>query len=289
MGSNQQNKQQHAQSSVDENHAAATSNNGSTGSSKRKDEGCTNISQKGGLQCSHEDKTCEHEGYEGCTKKAKNRGVCARHGADNFALAVGSGSSTDRNSGEKNSPDQSVMSYDYDSDEEKQHSSPARKMGGQTRRELPTDAVTTLKAWFLEHFTHPYPTPQDKIILMQETGMDEKQLDNWFINARLGKAESSNLVGVPEFLCHLHSMVNDPSYSDLISWNVPTSDEDTTSGGGKAGVGKVVIHDPTRLQNEVLGKYYRHSKYSSFQRQLNYFGFKKRMHNTKKGKMSPCK
>lgn len=94
---------------------------------------------------------------------------------------------------------------------------------------------------------------------------------------------------VPEFLCHLYSMVNEPSYSDLISWNVPTSDEGTTSGGGKAGVGKIVIHDPTRLQDEVLGKYYRHSKYSSFQRQLNYFGFKKRMHGTKKGKMSPCK
>eukprot|EP00580_Thalassiosira_gravida_P019275 CAMPEP_0201662192 /NCGR_PEP_ID=MMETSP0494-20130426/4356_1 /ASSEMBLY_ACC=CAM_ASM_000839 /TAXON_ID=420259 /ORGANISM="Thalassiosira gravida, Strain GMp14c1" /LENGTH=724 /DNA_ID=CAMNT_0048140501 /DNA_START=275 /DNA_END=2449 /DNA_ORIENTATION=- len=93
---------------------------------------------------------------------------------------------------------------------------------------------------------------------------------------------------VPEFLCHLYSMLNDPALSDLIGWVVPTRDESTDSGGGKANIGKIVVRDPTRLQNEVLGKYYRHSKYSSFQRQLNYFGFKKRLHGSKKGKMCPC-
>lgn len=55
-----------------------------------------------------------------------------------------------------------------------------------SRRELPTGAVTTLKAWLLspEHFTHPYPTPQDQAMLMQKTGIDKKQLKNWFTNAR---------------------------------------------------------------------------------------------------------
>eukprot|EP00571_Detonula_confervacea_P004421 CAMPEP_0172323730 /NCGR_PEP_ID=MMETSP1058-20130122/49450_1 /TAXON_ID=83371 /ORGANISM="Detonula confervacea, Strain CCMP 353" /LENGTH=628 /DNA_ID=CAMNT_0013039807 /DNA_START=16 /DNA_END=1902 /DNA_ORIENTATION=+ len=93
---------------------------------------------------------------------------------------------------------------------------------------------------------------------------------------------------IPEFLCHLYSMLNDPHLSNLISWTVPLSDESQSFGGGKAGIGKIVVHDPTGLQNEVLGNYYRHSKYSSFQRQLNYFGFKKRMHGSKKGKMCPC-
>mmetsp|Transcript_35543 Transcript_35543/g.52093 ORF Transcript_35543/g.52093 Transcript_35543/m.52093 type:complete len:245 (-) Transcript_35543:173-907(-) len=57
---------------------------------------------------------------------------------------------------------------------------------GKSRRELPAGAVATLKAWLLspEHFTHPYPTPQDQIILMQKTGIDKKQLKNWFTNAR---------------------------------------------------------------------------------------------------------
>lgn len=57
---------------------------------------------------------------------------------------------------------------------------------GKSRRELPAGAVATLKAWLLspEHFTHPYPTPQDQITLMNKTGIDKKQLKNWFTNAR---------------------------------------------------------------------------------------------------------
>lgn len=93
---------------------------------------------------------------------------------------------------------------------------------------------------------------------------------------------------VPEFLCHLFSMLRDPSYADLISWQVPHSDEPDHMGGGVRGVGKIVVHKPESLQDSVLGKYYRHSKYASFQRQLNYFGFKKRLHGGKKGKLSPC-
>jgi hypothetical protein len=60
------------------------------------------------------------------------------------------------------------------------------KKTGKSRRELPAGAVATLKAWLLspEHFTHPYPTPQDQIMLMQKTGIDKKQLKNWFTNAR---------------------------------------------------------------------------------------------------------
>jgi len=60
------------------------------------------------------------------------------------------------------------------------------KTRNKSRRELPTGAVATLKAWLLspEHFTHPYPTPQDQVMLMQKTGIDKKQLKNWFTNAR---------------------------------------------------------------------------------------------------------
>ena len=93
---------------------------------------------------------------------------------------------------------------------------------------------------------------------------------------------------VPEFLCHLFSMLRDPSYSHMISWSVPSYNEPDLMGGGIRGIGKIVVHEPDALQESVLGKYYRHSKYASFQRQLNYFGFKKRLHGGKKGKLSPC-
>eukprot|EP00624_Nannochloropsis_granulata_P005364 evm.model.NODE_37938_length_5828_cov_20.535175.3 len=72
----------------------------------------------------------------------------------------------------------------------------------------------------------------------------------------------------PEFLVKLYRMLQfeDPT---VICWDS----------------GRIHVHDPKALGNEVLHKYFRHSKYSSFQRQLNYFGFRK---TQGKGKMSAC-
>jgi Homeobox KN domain len=75
----------------------------------------------------------------------------------------------------------------YDDDDQDGDGSVDGKTGrAKSRRELPAGAVATLKAWLLspEHFTHPYPTPQDQMMLMQKTGIDKKQLKNWFTNAR---------------------------------------------------------------------------------------------------------
>lgn len=49
--------------------------------------------------------------------------------------------------------------------------------------------------------------------------------------------------------------------------------------------GKIEVHSPHKLESHVLNHYFRHSKFASFQRQLNYFGFRKL---AGKGKMAPC-
>lgn len=49
---------------------------------------------------------------------------------------------------------------------------------------LPGDTTSVLKAWWQAHSKWPYPTEEDKARLVQETGLELKQINNWFINQR---------------------------------------------------------------------------------------------------------
>ncbi|OQR82386.1 hypothetical protein ACHHYP_16135, partial [Achlya hypogyna] len=73
-----------------------------------------------------------------------------------------------------------VSSDDKDNDE---NAAPADR---KPRRELPPATVAILKTWMLspEHVKHPYPTDEDKKMLLEKTGINMKQLTNWFTNAR---------------------------------------------------------------------------------------------------------
>eukprot|EP00970_Alexandrium_tamarense_P005849 scaffold955_cov106-Alexandrium_tamarense.AAC.2 len=51
---------------------------------------------------------------------------------------------------------------------------------------LPLETVDYLNAWMMspEHISHPYPNEQEKAEIMAETGIELKQLTNWFANKR---------------------------------------------------------------------------------------------------------
>ncbi|XP_031123033.1 homeobox protein knotted-1-like 6 [Ipomoea triloba] len=49
---------------------------------------------------------------------------------------------------------------------------------------LPKDARQILLEWWKGHYRWPYPTEDDKISLAELTGLDQKQINNWFINQR---------------------------------------------------------------------------------------------------------
>jgi Homeobox KN domain len=51
---------------------------------------------------------------------------------------------------------------------------------------LPNETVEYLKAWMMspEHIAHPYPTETEKAKIMSDTGLELKQLTNWFVNNR---------------------------------------------------------------------------------------------------------
>ncbi|XP_024529848.1 homeobox protein HD1 [Selaginella moellendorffii] len=49
---------------------------------------------------------------------------------------------------------------------------------------LPGDTTSVLKTWWHAHSKWPYPSEDDKARLVQETGLELKQINNWFINQR---------------------------------------------------------------------------------------------------------
>ncbi|XP_019416427.1 PREDICTED: homeobox protein knotted-1-like 2 [Lupinus angustifolius] len=52
------------------------------------------------------------------------------------------------------------------------------------KQRLPEEAKQILLAWWNVHFEWPYPTDADKVTLAEWTGLDQKQVNNWFINQR---------------------------------------------------------------------------------------------------------
>ncbi|PKA56699.1 Homeobox protein knotted-1-like 6 [Apostasia shenzhenica] len=49
---------------------------------------------------------------------------------------------------------------------------------------LPKEARQILLDWWTTHYKWPYPTEADKTSLAESTGLDPKQINNWFINQR---------------------------------------------------------------------------------------------------------
>ncbi|KZV25835.1 homeobox protein knotted-1-like 1 [Dorcoceras hygrometricum] len=49
---------------------------------------------------------------------------------------------------------------------------------------LPKNARTALLHWWNTHYRWPYPTEEEKNRLSEMTGLDQKQINNWFINQR---------------------------------------------------------------------------------------------------------
>lgn len=49
---------------------------------------------------------------------------------------------------------------------------------------LPKEARQVLFDWWSVHCKWPYPTESDKVALAESTGLDQRQINNWFINQR---------------------------------------------------------------------------------------------------------
>ncbi|XP_010939327.1 homeotic protein knotted-1 [Elaeis guineensis] len=49
---------------------------------------------------------------------------------------------------------------------------------------LPKEARQKLLGWWELHYKWPYPSEAEKVALAESTGLDQKQINNWFINQR---------------------------------------------------------------------------------------------------------
>ncbi|CAN1763941.1 Homeobox protein knotted-1-like 2 [Linum perenne] len=61
----------------------------------------------------------------------------------------------------------------------KQELSKKKKKG-----KLPKEARQKLLSWWELHYKWPYPSESEKVALAETTGLDQKQINNWFINQR---------------------------------------------------------------------------------------------------------
>ncbi|KAI9080997.1 hypothetical protein K1719_036977 [Acacia pycnantha] len=57
---------------------------------------------------------------------------------------------------------------------------------------LPKDARSTLLNWWNTHYRWPYPTEEEKVRLSEMSGLNQKQINNWFINQRKRHWKPSN-------------------------------------------------------------------------------------------------
>ncbi|CAI5963854.1 unnamed protein product [Closterium sp. NIES-65] len=60
----------------------------------------------------------------------------------------------------------------------------AEHVAKHVKGKLPEEATGKLLRWWTEHVSWPYPTEQEKLQLMGQTGLDSRQVNNWFINQR---------------------------------------------------------------------------------------------------------
>ncbi|CAN0914410.1 Homeobox protein SBH1 [Linum grandiflorum] len=49
---------------------------------------------------------------------------------------------------------------------------------------LPKESRQVLLEWWNRHYKWPYPSETQKVALAEATGLDQKQINNWFINQR---------------------------------------------------------------------------------------------------------
>ena len=93
---------------------------------------------------------------------------------------------------------------------------------------------------------------------------DQEHDDSENIAEKLIKERKIALIS--NFLVNLYNLVKDPDTNEIVSWNTETSDDHSFV---------FVIKDQITFCDLILPKYFKHTNFNTFIRQLNLYCFKK--------------
>ncbi|XP_010244154.1 PREDICTED: homeobox protein SBH1 [Nelumbo nucifera] len=106
------------------------------------------------------------------------------------------GEGTDRNGSSEEEVDANDNYIDPQAEEKELKGQLLRKYSGylgslkqeflkkRKKGKLPKEARQQLLDWWSRHYKWPYPSESQKLALAESTGLDQKQINNWFINQR---------------------------------------------------------------------------------------------------------
>ncbi|KAL5210915.1 hypothetical protein ABZP36_006538 [Zizania latifolia] len=107
---------------------------------------------------------------------------------------------------------------------------------------LPRDARGKLLQWWHLHYRWPYPSEMEKAVLAESTGLDTKQISNWFINQRKRHWKPFPMAPAPPVMDYYRSSLH-PQYGGSTSssaaelWTEGGSCHRFFTGGGGAHLG----------------------------------------------------
>ena len=164
-----------------------------------------------------------------------------------------------------------------------------------------TESSSTLQQYnnmpFSAQLGFDFPNRSDSSVQSRGTTTQHNSVPSSTSLVTTSTASTLNNTSVPEFLYQLTKMLTENN-NDVIEWShgkielsivlmlsIDLIPRYPLTFRASRITGRIEVHSPQKLESDVLKKYFRHSKFASFQRQLNYFGFRKL---AGKGKMAPC-
>ncbi|KAG6755781.1 hypothetical protein POTOM_039186 [Populus tomentosa] len=116
--------------------------------------------------------------------------------ANSFVLSSGCGDGNDRNVSSEEEVDVNNNFIDPQAEDQELKGQLLRRYSGylgslkqefmkkRKKGKLPKEARQQLLDWWSRHYKWPYPSESQKLALAESTGLDQKQINNWFINQR---------------------------------------------------------------------------------------------------------